>query len=44
MEDINLEYIENNPILKKSLDFSIEIVKYCKILKYKKREYFKSNE
>ena len=36
---IDLSYIENNLILKKTLDFAIEIVKYCKILKYDHKEY-----
>ena len=39
MSGIDLNYIEDNPILKKSLDFAIEIVNYCKILKYKHKEY-----
>ena len=39
MSNVDLSYIENNPILKKSLDFAIEIVKYCKILKHEHREY-----
>jgi four helix bundle protein len=39
MNKIDLSYIENNLILKKSLDFAIEIVKYCKILKYDHKEY-----
>ena len=38
-KEIDLSYIESNPILKKSLDFAIEIVKYCKILKHEHREY-----
>ena len=37
--NIDLTYIESNPILKKSLDFAIEIVKYCKHLRYKYKEY-----
>ncbi|MEA3475414.1 MAG: four helix bundle protein [Candidatus Cloacimonadota bacterium] len=37
--DKNFEYIENNLILKKSLDFSIEVINYCKILRYKFKEY-----
>ncbi|MCD4818950.1 MAG: four helix bundle protein [Candidatus Cloacimonetes bacterium] len=37
--EIDLKYIETNPILKKSLEFSIEIVNYCKILKYNFKEY-----
>lgn len=38
-KEIDLSYIESNPILKKSLDFAIEIVNYCKTLKYKHKEY-----
>ena len=37
--NIDLSYIESNPILKKSLDFAIEIVNYCKILKYNYKEF-----
>ncbi|MCD4818955.1 MAG: four helix bundle protein [Candidatus Cloacimonetes bacterium] len=37
--EIDLKYIETNQILKKSLDYAIEIVNYCKILKYKHKEY-----
>ena len=36
---IDLSYIENNLILKKSLEFAIEIVKYCKILRFDRKEY-----
>ena len=32
--EIDLKYIETNQILKKSLDYAIEIVNYCNILKY----------
>jgi len=37
--NIDLSYIETNPILKKSLDFAVEIVTFCKVLKYKYKEY-----
>ena len=37
--EIDLSYIENNLILKKSLDFAVKIVKYCKILKNNHKEY-----
>ncbi|MDD3123838.1 MAG: four helix bundle protein [Candidatus Izemoplasmatales bacterium] len=37
--NIDLSYIESNPVLKKSLDFAVEIVDYCKVLKYKHKEY-----
>jgi four helix bundle protein len=36
---LDLSYIQSNPILRKSLDFAIAIVNYCKILKYKNKEY-----
>lgn len=39
MSGIDLSYIEDNLILKKSLDFSIEVINYCKILKFKHKEY-----
>ena len=39
MSGIDLSYIEDNPILKKSLDFAIEVINYCKILRYKFKEY-----
>ncbi len=42
--EIDLAYIESNPILNKSLDFSIKIVEYCKILKYKYKEYNLTNQ
>jgi len=42
--EIDLAYIESNPILNKSLDFSIKIVQFCKILKYKKKEYNLANQ
>ena len=35
----DLSYIEDNIILKKSLDFAVDTVNYCKILKYKHKEY-----
>ena len=38
-DKIDLSYIENNLILKKSLEFAIEIVKYCKILRFDRKEY-----
>jgi four helix bundle protein len=34
-----LENLDANPILKKTLDFAITIVRYCKILKYEYKEY-----
>jgi four helix bundle protein len=38
-EVLNLDYIESNPILKKSLEFAVAIVNYCKILRINHKEY-----
>ncbi len=35
----HLEYIENNPLLRKSFYFSIEIMKLCKEIRQNHREY-----
>jgi uncharacterized spore protein YtfJ len=42
--EIDLVYIESNPILKKTLDFSVEIIEFCKILRYKNKEYNLANQ
>jgi four helix bundle protein len=35
----HLEYIDKNPLLKKSFDFSLEIIKICKEIRLQHREY-----
>ncbi len=39
MLDPNFEYIEKNPILLKSFNFALAIIKLCKEIRIKHREY-----